>query len=251
MKIDDAIVSFESPYALRDLCIAEGDPAPAPDPEAARLADERKFNVRMVNSAGLREAASVLIKRMYSWRGYHVDDPLDPRAPNRITLVADNGGRTVGTMTLCFDSDIGLPADENFKQQLDQLRALGHTLCEPSRLAIDTHVPQRVFAAMIHISYIFAHNIHRYSDYVIEVNPRHAPFYRKMLGFTDFGAERLCTRVNAPAVLLRLPLEHMKQCIEKFGGRMERHGGERSYYPFFFSSMDEAGITGRLIEGRN
>lgn len=247
MQGENTIITFESPHVLRDLCITDEDALAVP----VRPVDEQKFNVRMVNSAGLREAASVLIKRMYSWRGYDLDEPLDGSVPNRMTLVTDTAGHTVGTMTLCFDSEIGLPADENFKARLDLLRNLGCTLCEPTRLAIDTHVPKRVFASMIHISYIYAHNIHGYTDYVIEVNPRHAMFYKKMLGFTDFGSERLCTRVNAPAVLLRLELEHMRRQIERFGGMMERHGAERSYYPYFFSSVDEPGITDRLISGRN
>lgn len=245
---ENTIISFESPYELRELCIAEAES----DKVLERPADEQKFNVRMVNSNGLREAASVLIRKMYSWRGYSMEHPpLDGSAPNRMTLLSDTGGHTVGTMTLCFDSDAGLPADENFRDRLDQLRNLGLRLCEPSRLAIDTHVPKRVFASMIHISYIYAHNIHGYTDYIIEVNPRHAMFYKKMLGFHDFGEERICTRVNAPAVLLRLPLDHMKAQIEKFGGLMENHGKEKSFYPYFFPSMDEPGITDRLVAGRN
>lgn len=238
---ENTIVSFESPHALQDMCIADADAKGQP-------VDEKTFNVRMVNSHGLREAASVLIKRMYSWRGYNVDEQDGAEVePNRMTLVTDTGGQTVATMTLCFDSEVGLPADENFKDKLDVLRAQGCILCEPSRLAIDTHVPKRVFASMIHISYIYAHNIHGYTDYVIEVNPRHAVFYKKMLGFSEIGPERMCTRVNAPAVLLRLNLDYMGKQIEKFGGLMEQGGRERSYYPFFFSKQDEPGITERLI----
>jgi len=243
---EDTIISFDSPHMLRDLCIAENETE-----LVSSQVDEQQFNVRMVNSHGLREAASVLIKKMYSWRGYSMEQPLEGVAPNRMTLVTDNAGHIVGTMTLCFDTEVGLPADENFKDKLDQLRAHGCRLCEPSRLAIDTHVPKRVFASMIHISYIYAHNIHGFSDYIIEVNPRHAMFYKKMLGFQDFGEERMCTRVNAPAVLLRLRLEQMKVQIDRFGGMMEKHGREKSFYPYFFSSNDEPGITDRLIAGRN
>jgi hypothetical protein len=120
-------------------------------------------------------------------------------------------------------------------------------LCEPSRLAIDKNVTKRVFAAMIHISYLYAHRIHGYTDYVIEVNPRHVMFYKRMLGFADFGAERPCSRVGAPAVLLRLPLQLMGEQIRRWGGLMELHGEERSFYPYFFPVKDEAGITARLL----
>jgi hypothetical protein len=242
---DDAIVSFEVDSGTRDYVIGEGQAEAALD----HPLDQQLFHIRMANSMGRREAASLLLRKMYGWRGYAVD-PGVHHAPNKITLFAETGGQTVGTMSLCLDNDeIGLPADENFRDKLDDLRAQRRLLCEPSRLAIDKGVSKRVFAALIHISYIYAHNIHGYTDYVIEVNPRHVMFYKRMLGFRDFGGQRECTRVGAPAVLLRLELDYMGEQIRKFGGLMEQHGDERSFYPYFFPTWDEPGITGRLISG--
>ncbi|MRX06458.1 long-chain N-acyl amino acid synthase [Pseudoduganella sp. FT25W] len=230
---------------MRDLVVGEGKAEAALD----HPLDQQIFHIRMANSQGRREAASLLLRKMYGWRGYSVD-PSVVHSPNKITLFAETGGEVVGTMSLCLDNDeIGLPADENFRDKLDELRAQHRRLCEPSRLAIDKGVAKRVFAALIHISYIYARNIHGYTDYVIEVNPRHVMFYKRMLGFRDFGAERNCTRVGAPAVLLRLDLEYMGEQIRKFGGLMEQHGNERSFYPYFFPTWDEPGITGRLLTG--
>lgn len=246
MHHDDAIVSFEVSNDFRDLVVGEGKAEAALD----HPLDQQIFHIRMANSQGRREAASLLLKKMYGWRGYAVD-PSVIHSPNKITLFAETGGETVGTMSLCLDNDeIGLPADENFRDKLDELRAQQRRLCEPSRLAIDKGVSKRVFAALIHISYIYARNIHGYTDYVIEVNPRHVMFYKRMLGFRDFGGERECSRVGAPAVLLRLELDYMGEQIRKFGGLMEQHGSERSFYPYFFPTWDEPGITGRLVTGK-
>jgi hypothetical protein len=245
-QLDQPIISFESATGMSDLVVGEGKVDPAFD----HTLDQQRFNIRMANSRGRREAASLLIKKMYGWRGYSVD-PGASHTLNKITLFAETEGATVGTMTLCLDDAAGLPADENFRDKLDGLREQGRRLCEPSRLAIDKGVTKRVFAALIHISYIYAHNIHGYSDYVIEVNPRHVVFYKRMLGFQDFGGERPCTRVGAPAVLLRLDLAYMGEQIRKYGGLMELHGGERSFYPYFFPTWDEPGITERLKDGRN
>jgi hypothetical protein len=243
---DDAIVSFEASPGLRDLVVGEGKK----EVELDHTIDQQIFHIRMANSQGRREAASLLLKKMYGWRGYSVD-PHAIHALNKITLFAETGGQTVGTMSLCLDNEeIGLPADENFRDKLDELRKQHRRLCEPSRLAIDKGVSKRVFAALIHISYIYAHNIHGYTDYVIEVNPRHVMFYKRMLGFRDFGGERPCTRVGAPAVLLRLELEYMGEQIRKFGGLMEHDSTERSFYPYFFPIWDEPGITGRLLAGK-
>ncbi|MBA5687264.1 long-chain N-acyl amino acid synthase [Duganella sp. LX47W] len=243
---DDTIISFEAVSGLRDLVVGEGRASDAPDDQI----DQQTFHIRMANSHGRREAASLLLKKMYGWRGYAVD-PGVSHALNKITLFAETDGHTVGTMSLCLDSeDVGLPADENFRDMLDELRSQQRRLCEPSRLAIDKGVSKRVFAALIHISYIYAHNIHGYTDYVIEVNPRHVMFYKRMLGFRDFGGERPCTRVGAPAVLLRLDLAYMGEQIRQFGGLMEQRSNERSFYPYFFPTWDEPGITARLMQGR-
>lgn len=241
---EEPIVSFESPVGLRDMVI-EGRPQ-----DEAQPMDVQVFNIRMANSEGRREAASLLIRKMYGWRGYAVDHTIH-HEPNKILLYAETGGVTVGTMSLCLDDSAGLPADENFRDRIDELRADGRRLCEPSRLAIDKGVSKRVFASLIHISYIFAHNIHGYSDYIIEVNPRHVMFYKRMLGFADFGGQRTCTRVGAPAVLLRLQLSYMREQIQKFGGLFENGGAERSFYPYFFPVRDEPGITARIITGRS
>jgi hypothetical protein len=246
MNEDLPIATFASPAGLRELCIGEkGTPTNLDHP-----LDVQVFHIRMANSAGRREAASLLIRKMYGWRGYSVE-PHQHHEANKITLYAETGGVVVGTMSLCLDSPSLLPADEHFKDKLDLLRADGRRLCEPSKLAIDKGVTKRVFASLIHISYIYAHNIHAYSDYVIEVNPRHVMFYQRMLGFSVFGEERHCERVGAPAVLLRLSLSDMGEQIRKWGGKMELHGEERSFYPYFFPSKDEPGITGRLLAGRN
>lgn len=246
MQVDDAIVSFEANTSLRDLVVGEGPVHSAPE----QAADQQVFHIRMANSAGRREAASLLLRKMYGWRGYAIETT-GTSGPARITLFAETGGQTVGTMSLCMDQpSAGLPADENFRAELDGLREQGRLLCEPSRLAIDKGVSKRVFAALIHISYIYAHNIHGYTDYVIEVNPRHVMFYKRMLGFSDFGVERNCSRVGAPAVLLRLDLAYMGEQISQYGGLMEQGNSERSFYPYFFPMSDEPGITGRLIAGK-
>jgi hypothetical protein len=240
------IATFAAPAGARELCIGEHGTDPALD----HPLDVQIFHIRMASSARHREAASLLIRKMYGWRGYAFE-PNRFHEANKITLYAETGGMLVGTMSLCLDSEVQLPADDNFGDKLALLRAQGRRLCEPSRLAIDKGVSKRVFASLIHISYIYARNIHRYSDYVIEVNPRHMMFYQRMLGFQDFGAERECSRVGAPAVLLRLPLEQMGEQIARWGGLMEQHGEERSFYPYFFASTDEPGITARLIAGLN
>ena len=241
---NSAIVSFQSTNHLREMQFDASNHI-----DTMESCDVQEFNIRMANSEGRREAATMLLKKMYAWRGYDIETP-SIGEPDAVTLTADTAGETVGTMTLCFDGEKGLPADETFREELDDLRRQSKVLCEPSRLAIDKETPIRVLAALWHISYIYCHKIHRCTDYVIEVNPRHAVFYKRMLGFREFGEQRLCTRVNAPAILLRLECSYVESQVKRFGGLYEKSKNERSFYPHCFSLGDEAGIEGRLITGR-
>lgn len=240
----NTIVAFESPYKLRDLCIPQREPPP----EQNISVEQQKFKIRLASSAERIKSASMLIQKMYSWRGY-VPGQLE-ETPNRITLLSFAEDQIIGTLTLGLDSPAGLTADEVYKDKIDQLRAAGHKVSELTKLAVDQNVKsRRVLAALFHIAYIYGRVFHGYSDVVIEVNPRHVLFYEKMLGFRQFGEERLCPRVNAPAVLLRLELDYVDQQISKFGGQMELAGMEKSLYPYFFTKAEEAGITNRLLHG--
>ncbi|MGJ9416462.1 long-chain N-acyl amino acid synthase [Massilia sp. CMS3.1] len=239
MLVDEMpIASFQAPPFQ-----APGTRRAAREQAAARTG-QQVFNIRVALSAGCHADSGALVRRMYAWRGYAFDG--GEGSFDKVTLYAETGGELVGTMSLCLDRGGALPADENFGDRLDILRREGRRLCEPSRLAIDSGMSKRVFAALIHISYLYAGELHGFTDYVIEVNPRHVAFYQRMLGFADFGGERPCSRVGAPAVLLRLPLDQMGAQIRKWAGSFEQQGGERSFYPWFFPVWDEPGISTRL-----
>lgn len=240
------IVSFQSPYSLRDMCI--------PQPEDALLrngsVEHQKFKIRLAHSDERVASASMLVQRLYASRGY--ENTAVQKAPNRVTLMAFQGDAVIGTLTVGFDRPGGLMVDELYKDQIDQLRQRGARICELTKLAIDQSVKSKhALAALFHIAYIYGRNIHQGTDFVIEVNPRHALFYKKMLGFEDWGDERMCPRVNALAVLLRLDLAHAEAEISRLGGLAHNNEPvrERSLYPYFFSKKDETGITGRLLRG--
>jgi hypothetical protein len=241
---DKTIVAFQSPYRLKDLCIDQSQDRA----EDTKRVSRQEFKVRLATSDDRRKSASLLIEKMYSWRGY--DSPDLVRDPNKITLVAYQEDKVVGTLTLGLDSPDGMVVDQLYKREADQLRGMGRKPCDITRLAVDQDIKSKsVLAALFHLSFIYGHNIHHATDFLIEVNPRHALFYQRMLGFEPFGGEKICPRVNAPAILLRLDLAHAEEQIGRYGGMGEAVPGVKSIYPYFFSSQDESGITHRLLEG--
>jgi hypothetical protein len=136
-----------------------------------------------------------------------------------------------------------------YKAEVDVLRQQGRHVAELTKLAVDEGIRSKhVLGALFHIAFIYGHNIHEATDFVIEINPRHVGFYEKMLGFQRMAEERICTRVGAPAVLMRLDLDHADREIVRVGGQ-GKAAGDRSLYPHFFSKEDEIGITARLVQG--
>jgi hypothetical protein len=153
----------------------------------------------------------------------------------------------VGTVSIRLDSQVGLSADRLYGNELQTLRAMRARLCEFTRLAVDTKaISKVVLAGLFHTAYMFAYEIRGHDYAVIEVNPRHAGFYRRALMFEPCGEERLNPVVNAPAILLRLDFSRVPSQIAKYGGRPELANTTRLMFPYFFNAKDAAGISGRL-----
>lgn len=242
---DKTIVAFQSPYRLKDLCVND---TPEPTQANEAVGGKQEFKVRLANTEDRRKSASLLIQKMYSWRGY--DSPDLKGDPYKITLAAFQNDKVIGTLTLGLDSPAGLVVDQLYKAEADKLRAEGRSLCDVTKLAVDQDIKSKsVLGALFHLSVIYGRNIHHATDFLIEVNPRHALFYQRMIGFVPWGEERMCPRVNAPAVLLKLDLEYADEQVRLYGGLGAEAHGVKSIYPYWFSKEDELGITERLLKG--
>jgi hypothetical protein len=228
---------------LRPMCIEQDEIAGTR--EMAQQKD--KFRVRLLSSdTEKREGASLLIEKMYSWRGYHAAKNLD-EAPNRITLVAEFDGHVYGTITVNLDSPTGLSVDETYPDVMQTLRGQGRRVCEVGKFAVEQSVrSKRLMGTLFHLLVIYAFRIQKCTDALIEVNPRHRGFYEKYLEFHAAAEERMCDRVGAPAVLLRLSCETYRERTDELGGRWRDLKDEKSMYKYFFPRAEEDAIVERL-----
>jgi hypothetical protein len=159
-------------------------------------------------------AAEDLVRRRYAWRGYRLssDAPFTveqatARIP-RITLLAENKGQLIGTLTVRPDSADGLFAEQTYPDEIAAMRRDGHRLGELVKLAVEEGADwKQALDSLVQSAYVITRVVHALTDVVIEVNPRHARFYQRVFGFVVAAAERVCERAGAPAVLLRLDLE--------------------------------------------
>jgi hypothetical protein len=216
--------------------------------EIAESFDEfdNRFRIRVASKARLRSRANSLIERRYAWRGYSTS-PLEGHTNGQVTVCASVDDATVATITATLDSQAGLYVGKLYPDEVAQLQREGRKLCEFTRLAVDESVrSQAILGAIFHVACIYVINLHRCTDVLIEVNPRHVRFYERMLGFERVAEERLDPSVNAPAVLMRLDLAHCAAEIARLGGLRAAKGRERSFYPYFFGPRDAERIVGRL-----
>ncbi len=243
---DDIIASFfdSIPSSLSSMSYA----LPENDDTVSLSTQTHEYRIRLANTEERQESASILINRMYEWRGYKHLSGQTMTEPNRITLLAyDNDADVIGTISVGVDSPLGLYADSGYHDILEDMRAKGRVLCEFNRLAMDPQVRnKRVLASLFHVAYLYPYGLFGCTDGLLEVNPRHARFYEQMLGFTLIGSERICPRVNAPSVLLLIDFEELGRRIREVGGRMDRAAGDRSLFPYLMTARDSDGILGRL-----
>jgi hypothetical protein len=241
---DKTIIAF-SPYVLKDLILPADNEGGQPE-----SIEQQNFKIRLAHSQERVNSANLLIQQMYMKRGY--DAPGMHKVPDRITLMVSQNEAVVGTLTLGIDVGQGLEADKNYRSEVDQLRAQGRTIFELTKFAVDqTRGSKRILAGLFHVAHIYGRYLHKRTDALIEVTPKHAVFYKRLLGFEQCGEERMNSRVNTIGVLMRLDQDFMDQQIARWGGKIGDPSAqrERSLYPYFFSKEDEAGITQRLIKG--
>ena len=138
-----------------------------------------RYTVECADPLRHKQALRLLIERMYSWRGLNlVESAVHTDRPDRITLLASEKGDVFGTVTLGLDGDASILAETLYPEEIAVLRKQGARLCELTRLAMDTqHNSREVLGALLHLVYIHGRLLHRATDVVIEVHPRHAPFY--------------------------------------------------------------------------
>lgn len=236
------IANIPTPYRLKNLCPARNDDSSTKEQS---LGDQH-FKVRFAQTDSARAAATVLVQKRYAWRGYQAGAIQEH--PNRITLVTYLGDQIVGSLNIGYDSPEGLLADERYREEIAVLRAAGAHVGEITKLAIDdTAGSKQVLAGMINIAYLYG-VIHAVTDAVIEVTPRHRPFYERMLAFKQIGGERFYSASNTNVVLMHITMDEIRKRIEHADVEKPKCK-DRSVYPFFFPRDDQDRILERLKLG--
>ena len=221
-----------------------------PKAEESYIVQKSDFGIRVADLHARIDRVEMLVTRMYRQRGYDTQvNSADPETEGtnlkRVTLEACRNNRTVGTITVGLDGPDGLNAEDLYQKEISSFRERGARLCEFNRLALDVEeCGKDALGYLFHLAVIFAYRIHRATDLFIEVNPRHAAFYRRKLGFSVIGGEKICRRVNAPAILLHQELRSISEQVVRHGGFKIREN--KSFYSFFMPPWEEKELVAEV-----
>lgn len=192
-----------------------------------------------------RDEALELINRRYAWRGYGSNHKLSGQQ-DETTFTANFDGVLIGTITLAADSGRGLGVDATFPEEMQFFRRKQNTrLCELKKLAVECGSSSKpVLASLFNFVFLYGTNNYMGTDLLIEVNPRHVAFYKKMLGFQRVGPIRTNISVNAPSQLMWIGVKEIERAINN------GHDDSRNntLYKYFYSRQVEDNIVNQLNE---
>ena len=177
--------------------------------------------VHVANRLVVRQKAYELLYNLYSKMGIVQKNDCElwlsiyDALPETTTLMAeDDQGCCSGALTIVFDSPIGLPADELYKEEIDEIRNSGHQICEFVSLGIGKTVKNsiKVLACLFYCGFLHAWQRNKSRELIITVHSRYENFYRRNIFFDRIGPDRKYGKVNgAPTVLLKISLEALSR----------------------------------------
>ena len=221
------------PHALRDRLIRRALPMD-------QLPLDR-FSIRVARTAAEYRDAFQLVYSAYLYEGYESAIPYGMRIteqhvlPESTVLVAYEGERIVGTMTIVEDSRAGLPLQQEYPQVVDDLRAGDAHLVEYTSLT----VVKRLWAKGIpQLLALAAGNMvinHLAATHVLAgVNPKAVDVYRALYGFAPIGEAKTHTKLTAPVAGMVLDLERADRHIRRWYKR-PMSTGRRPYDHFRYA----------------
>jgi len=152
-----------------------------------------------------------IISKMYEWREYEVSysTPISLNDSHQRIIILKKNDVIVGTATIRVDSENGLLIDESYLEAANKFRSEGKRICEITKLAIDFETQSKNATMALYKMVCFYALSMGVTDYLIEINPRHSVFYRRLFGFKKI-LQSICDRIGGwPVELLHLEMKNV------------------------------------------
>ena len=187
------------------------------------------------------ESASRLVHDKYVQKGYMTPTESGLRLslrnalPETTTFIGKKKDTVVSTLTLFQDSEMGLPMDAIYKEELDQLRRQGRKIAEVGSLAVHPSISKQDQTVLMHgnkIMHSYSRDYLGVDDLVVAINPRHQLFYESILLFEQIGELKAYHYAKkAPAVAYRLNLNTAEK---RYKTTYQNKPSEKNFYRFFY-----------------
>ena len=152
--------------------------------------------------------------------------------PDTKTAILKKIGGVVSTVDIVMESEeYGMPLDQIYHSELDELWGQGRKLCEVGSLACSKEASwQNTFMPLFRVIFWRAVNTGS-NDICIMVNPKHVAFYENIMIFERLGEEKFYPNVNAPAVALRMNLDQYENNVKQ---AYKGYAHQNSLYSYFY-----------------
>ena len=219
-NLDDALRSLSSRHTLHNLQRATDVTQARESVTPPTQKESAAFDIRPMRTAHDLINIYRLVHDAYVERGY-----IEPRSdgqlvlyphldhiPETTVLIAEQDGQIVGTNSLTVDSPRGLPSDEDFKKECDNIRAERRKLAGSWRLCTRTGFRDERSIVMELIARTVQMTLeNKIETCVFTVHPRHARVYEKLLNMQTVVRREQTVKglQNAPAVFMRCDYENL------------------------------------------
>lgn len=191
-----------------------------------------QFKIRLAKTVDDYEGAFRLVQAAYISKGIEqaLSDTvrISPQhvLPESYVLLAEEGDRLVGTMTVTIDSAALVPLDKDYPAELAALRAHGHRLAELGSLAVVDRCHRLGVTALMNMAAIqIATRIHDATHLVAGVNPEAIGHYQVVYGFDRLlGAQKAHAQLRAPVVGMACDLAKAELHFRKYFDRPLENG---------------------------
>lgn len=205
-----------------------------------RESDLEGVTVRVADTVSQHLAAAHLVHECYMARGLTGERSggvwLTPHLalPDSIIFVAERQGALIGTLSLCLDSNFGLPMEKAYPQEVQAVRAGGRRVAEVGAACVS----KEYRGAGVLFLLLKAVNMTALQlgidDFVISVRESAAPLYEDLLCFERMGGITQYPGINpdVKATALRLRVREAPEALWHRFGHLPRDGRNPAHMYF-------------------
>ncbi|KMQ52714.1 Dinucleotide-utilizing enzyme involved in molybdopterin and thiamine biosynthesis family 2 [Chitinispirillum alkaliphilum] len=185
----------------------------------------KELHFKIADTKEELEQAFNIVHDTYVKEGYIDPQPYGMRLsiyhslPFTTTFVGKSDDEVIITCTLFLESELGLPIDKMFSEEINKLRKNQRLIAEIGAFAVRPGQKNQNVNNVIHLHKMiieYATKFFNIDDLVITINPKHQGYYKYVWLFDRIGQEkRYAALKNQPVIALRYNLRTKEKQVKE------------------------------------